>query len=125
MSDIDVSGVDTVLQGLDAYVADLGVHVRKAADEIAQLLASYAKSHHLWKPKTGATDASILGTVVDGDDIIEIYLSAGMDYDVFLELARDGKWSWLWPAVEANVDKIRAILLKRLGSFGGGSLEEI
>jgi hypothetical protein len=113
----EVNGIDTVVGNLEIFAESLRQRAWEAADEIGFLLESYAKGDHPWKPETGATDASTRHDVVDaGGDIIEIYLSAGMDYDVFLELARGGKWAWLWPSVEANKDNIQKILVKRLGN---------
>ena len=85
--------------------------VAVAMGEIAALLESYAKANHPWKDDTGATATSIRGFISEVTPItITATLSAGMEYDVFLELARDGKWAWLWPAIEANMDTIKAKL---------------
>jgi hypothetical protein len=117
MSDLgQLEGMSVVLEHLDAYVEGLHASALAAAEEIGDLLANYAKSHHAWKPRTGATDASTTSAVIDGNDVIDIYLAAGMDYDVFLELARDGKWAWLFPAIEANKERIMQILVARLGN---------
>jgi hypothetical protein len=80
-------------------------------EEIADHLAEYAKSNHPWESETGATEGSVRGFVEEaGPGVITAVISAGGGYDAFLELARSGKWSWLWPAVEANKDYIRAKL---------------
>lgn len=127
MSDFGaIEGLAVVLNHLEAYAEGLEARALAAAGEIAAVLESYAKGHHAWKPRTGATDASTKGTVVAGGDIVDIYLSAGMNYDVFLELAREGKWAWLWPAIEANKARILRILVKHLGNgsaAGGGEGE--
>ena len=123
MSDFgQIEGMAVVLNHLDVFADGLRDRAMSAAGEIATLLESYAKTHHKWMPKTGATDVSTTGTVIDGGEVIDIYLSAGMDYDVFLELARSGKWAWLYPAIDANRDRILRILTKHLGnaSAGGG-----
>lgn len=120
MSDLgQVEGLAVVLNHLDLFAEGLKANAILAAGEIAALLESYAKSHHLWKPQTGATDVSTAGRVIDGGEVIDIYLTAGMDYDVFLELAKSGKWAWLWPAIDANRERILKILVRRLG---GGSI---
>ena len=105
-----ITGLDNVLRRLDIAAAGMRANALAAAQEIAALLETYAKQNHPWTPDTGATDASTRGTVIDAGDIITIVLSAGMDYDKFLELARGGKWAWLWPAVTDNADAIRDIL---------------
>lgn len=111
-----VKGLDILLGNLDKRERTWEQGIEDAADEIAHLLESYAKSNHLWKPKTGNTDTSTKGSVAElTNEYALIVLSAGMDYDVFLELARAGKWSWLWPAIEANPKRIMQILVKHLG----------
>ncbi len=116
MSDLGrLEGLAVVFDHLDAYVEGLRENALIAAGEIAAVLEAYAKREHPWTTRSGATAASILGTVIEGQDVIDIYLSAGMDYDVFLELAHSGRWAWLWPAIEANKELIRTILVRRLG----------
>lgn len=81
---------------------------RRAMEEIAAILEGYAKTHHDWIPRTGDTDVSTRGFINEvTPKMISVALTAGMDYDVFLELAHEGKWAWLWPAVEENLDLIK------------------
>jgi hypothetical protein len=95
-----------------------------AMGEIASLLGSYARAHHPWTPQTGNTDTSTRAAIVKADETeIVVALTAGMDYDVFLELAREGRWSWLWPAMLDNQERILQILIKR-GVEGMASIRE-
>ncbi len=111
----EVTGVDVVMRGLDAWAKGTRAAAVAAATEIAAMLETYAKGHHPWKPDTGQTDATTKGTVVDAQsDLIVIILSAGTEWSKFLELARAGKFAWLWPAVIENQERIRAILKKHL-----------
>jgi hypothetical protein len=104
-----LKGLDEVERNLEKWYHD-GI-MRKAAqvmEEIAAILEGYAKTHHEWHPDTGATDVSTRGFIAEvTPKMITAVLSAGMSYDVFLELARDGKWAWLWPAIEENMDLIK------------------
>src|SRR5690349_16103863 len=114
MSDAAISGLDTVTAGLEAVIEALRANVVTAAEEIAALLEAYAKANHPWKSETGATEASIRGVVVEAsEELIVVVLSAGTSAAEFLELARAGRWAWLWPAVTANADAIRDILRRR------------
>ena len=108
---MSVRGIDVVQRNIDLWWQGKRRKLATAMEEIAAILENYAKSHHEWKPETGATDVSTVGQISRVlPEMIEVTLSAGMEYDVFLELAREGKWAWLWPAVEANTDEIRRIL---------------
>lgn len=112
-----VQGLNEAQRKLELYASGLKSQANLAAQEIATLLEGYAKAHHPWTPRTGATTVSIRGTVVEAsEEIIRVVLSAGMDYDIYLELFHEGRWAWLWPAITANIDTIRAILRKRLGA---------
>lgn len=111
-----VNGLEILLGNLDKMQRTWEDGIADAADEIAHLLAAYAKANHPWKPRTGNTDNSTTGTIATiTKEYALIVLSAGMEYDVFLELARQGKWSWLWPAVEANEKRIMEIVARHLG----------
>lgn len=86
-----------------------------AAQRIAARLEQHAKEHHKWQRDTGMTDATTRGEIAEATrDHILIALSAGMDYDVFLELAKEGKWAWLWPTMVEMEGEIMQILRKEL-----------
>lgn len=111
-----ITGLSVVQRRFDFYVNGLRDGAREAAEAIAELLANYAKTHHDWQPRTSNTDNSTKGTVVEvQDEVIRIVLSAGMDYDTFLEMSRAGKWAWLFPAVVECEPQIRQILISKLG----------
>ncbi len=104
-------GLDHVQRNLDLYYQGALRKAVVAMEEIAALLEGYAKANHPWQPRTGATDVSTRGFISEATPlVITATLSAGMEYDVFLELARDGRWAWLWPAIEANLETIKAKL---------------
>lgn len=136
-----VTGVSTVLQNLDAWADSMRARRKRAGEKIAILLAAYAQAHHGTRPRparwidpghgrrvfrpagtgwgdvTGATQQSTKATI--SRDIVaftEVALFAGMEYDVFLELARNGRWAWLWPALIDNKDKIVDILETELNT---------
>ncbi|MCE5199800.1 hypothetical protein LLG39_12585 [bacterium] len=105
-------GLDQVQRNLDKWYSD-GI-LKRAAEvmaEIAAMLEGYAKSHHDYQDQTANTTNSTRGFIAEATPkVITTVLTAGMAYDVFLELARNGKWAWIWPAVEENLDEIKAKL---------------
>lgn len=116
-----MTGTAGVVANLAAYLVAARAAYLAAAAEIAELLKAYALENHPWQNRTGDTEASIDAQIVDVTDLeIIIAVAAGMDYDVFLELAHGGNWAWLWPAVMANQDEILAIVAKHgiAGSIG-------
>ena len=106
-----VTGLADIEDGFERYLQETFRRCALACADIARLLQNYAIANHPWQNQTWATTLTTLGSWEQvADAVFEIALSAGMAYDVFLELARDGRWAWLWPAVEANQREIMATL---------------
>lgn len=102
-------------RALDDLEREIHRRTVAAGDEIGHMLANYAKTHHPWTPRTGATDVSTQGGVYEQTrEYVRVVLSAGMSYNVFLELARSGEWAWLYPTVQANQQNIMRILERHL-----------
>ncbi len=116
-----VTGTKEVQAKLEATLAAMLVKLKGAAVEICDLLKSVGVQNHPWQNRTGDTEASIDSQVVEeAVDHLVLALSAGMPYDVFVELARDGQWAWLWPAIQANQGAIMDILVRH-GAVSGVS----
>lgn len=112
---MSVGGFREVERALDDLEKEIHRRTGRAGDEIGHYLANYAKTHHLWTPRTGLTDVSTQGGVYkETREYVQVVLSAGMSYNVFLELAMQGRWSWLRPAVEASQQQIMSILERHL-----------
>lgn len=106
-----ITGLDEVQRNLEKWQLEVLERARRVMEEITIHLAEYAKSNHPWEGETGGTEASVRGFVEEaGPGVITAVVTAGAGYNAFLELARSGKWAWLWPAVEANEDYIKAKL---------------
>jgi hypothetical protein len=101
------SGIEQVLANLDADVQRKMKLAVDAMETVCQLLQNYAKSEHTYTDRTANTTNSIRGFVAEiTPDVIRGVLSAGMEYDVFLELARDGKWAFLLPTITKHQTEI-------------------
>lgn len=110
-----VGGFREVEKALDDLEREIHRRTVRAGDEIGHYLANYAKTHHLWTPRTGATDVSTVGGVYEETrEYVRVVLSAGMSYDVWLEILNSGRWAWLRPAVEASQGQIMRILERHL-----------
>ena len=101
--------------GLAEITHRIQQNAETAMAEVMAALEGWAKSEHSYTDRTGNTTTSIKGEVAEVSALlVRGVLSAGMDYDVFLELARDGRWAFLWPVIERHRDDILAIIEARM-----------
>lgn len=116
-----VTGLDQVQRNLEKLAAREMGGIVAAFRELQTILVKYADTNHPWQNETGMTVATTRADIVKADlEEIVLSLSAGMDYDVFLELARDGKWAWLLNALVANEDVILQVFVRNCGLAGLG-----
>lgn len=134
---ITIVGLDVVETTLAQTLEYWEIQRDRAAAEIAQFLEQYAKTHHNTTPRkaayvypspgvrrfrpagigwgdiTGRTQQTTYGRITDrAATFVTVALSAGMDYDVFLELLHQGRWAWIWNAVADGRDVIMGIIRK-------------
>lgn len=106
---------DAVQLRLSAVAAQLQHNAETAMAEVMAALEGWAKSEHIYTDRTGNNTNSIKGEVAEASaEIVRGVLSAGMEYSVFLELARDGRWAFLWPTIERHKDDILALIAARM-----------
>ncbi len=126
-----------MVANLARYEIEQRMRLRLACEEVAQLLERYAITHHEWQVRTQGTNLTTRGSWDElADDLYEVVLSAGMDYDVYLELAgpnrgdyaehlgslphnslgsySGGKYAWLWPTIAANQKAIIETFVRHL-----------
>ena len=112
---MDVTGTDAVQLRLAEVAKQIQEKANTAMEEVMAALEGWAKSEHSYTDRTGNTSVSIQGQVEEASALlVRGVLSAGMDYDVYLELARDGKWAFLWPTIERHKDDIERLIADRM-----------
>ena len=110
-----VTGMEEAQRKLVEVALLLQERAKVAVEEVMAALEGWAKSEHLYTDRTANTTVSIKGQVAEASALlVRGVLSAGMDYDVYLELARDGKWAFLWPTIEKHKDDIRKMIESRM-----------
>jgi hypothetical protein len=73
----------------------------------AGTMEGYAKSHAPWTDRTGHARQSLHGGVdVQGDQQV-LYLSHGVEYGIWLELAHGGNYAIVRPTVDAHLSRIK------------------
>lgn len=114
---VQVTGLKACIDALDITVNAMKEQAVSAGEEIADVLKAYAKANHPWKNDTGETEATTDAQVVKATkELVVIALFTGTDYSQFLELAKGGKYAWLFPAILANEGQIMQILARHVGS---------
>jgi hypothetical protein len=109
-------GVDQVLAGFEGYIKQQTERCVVAMEQVTTALEGWAKAEHSYTDRTSNTTNSIRGFVAEATpQMVRGVLSAGMEYDVFLELARGGKWAFLLPVLERHKGDIEKIIVSALG----------
>lgn len=106
-----VTGGDDLIAALEAWAATMIDLAEIAMQKVMASLEGWAKDEHPWQNKSGDLQASIEGKVTEiAPTVITGVLSASTDYAVFVELARDGAWGWLWDvAIRHKADILQII----------------
>lgn len=83
-----------------------------------ELIAYYARTEHLYTRRSGNTEMTTEGGLYEAtaQKVVGV-VSAGMSYDKWLSLIRNGQWSFLWPAMLNHKEEILQIIVD------AGSLE--
>lgn len=70
-------------------------------------LEGYAKTRAPWTDRTGHARQGLHGGVDVRDDAFTLYLSHGVEYGIWLELAHGGNYAIVRPTVDAHLPRIR------------------
>lgn len=111
-----VTGLPELLANLSAVEQKVTLGRVRAAEEIAALLESWAKTNAPFTDQTGNLRNSIKGEIESvSADMVTIILSAGMEYAPYVELRWEGRFAYLLPAIEANREKMAEIVARHCG----------
>lgn len=70
-------------------------------------LEEYAKLNAPWSDRTSHARQSLHGGVDTDDDRFVLYLSHGVEYGIWLELAHGGNYAIVRPTADAHLSRIR------------------
>ena len=77
----------------------------------AGTMEGYAKSHAPWTDRTGHARQSLHGGVDVRDDQLVLYLSHGVEYGIWLELAHGGNYAIVRPTADTHLPRIRRTVI--------------
>lgn len=110
-----LEGMEQIQANLKRFETEMLQRAAAAANEIADLLVTWAKPNAPFKDQSGNLRQSITGTWEQIQrDVFRVILSAHMSYAGFVELLHGGRYAYLWPAVMENETRILQIWRDRL-----------
>lgn len=108
---IEWTGLEEMKRHMDAYADKVLEAVHAVASYWQPVIESYAKDHANWTDRTGNARQSLHSFVQDvSNDAVELYLSHGRDYGIWLEVRWSGKYAIIWPTLSAHLPQIHAML---------------
>lgn len=114
--DVQWEGIDAMIAALTDYQNKVLGAIGAVADYIAPIMETFAKQNASWTDRTGNARQSLHGFVEEvSKEIIDIYLSHGMDYGIYLETRFQGRFAIIYPTLEAHFAQIMQMLQ---GIFG-------
>lgn len=119
-------GIGDILTSFDRFAGGVHSGVETCIKVVVAALEGWAKAEHTYKDSATANlTNSIKGLVGEVSPTQATgYLTATMEYAIFVELARNGKWAFLWPVIERHRADILKIIEGQLGgsATGGGGI---
>lgn len=104
-------GADEVVQNMNDYERKVMGAVEKVAKYFEPIIETAAKENAPWMDRTANARQSLHAyTERLSRDVVRLYLSHGVEYGVYLEIAHGGVYAIIWPTLEEHIPKIRAML---------------
>lgn len=102
-----MQGLDRVFKNMDRWVERKRAASLALAQHWAAQLEGEMKLNAPWKDRTGNARAGLKGSAEVDDKGVVIRLAHSVDYGVYLELARDGRYAILKPTRNARAQEVR------------------
>lgn len=90
------------LRGLSETDLRMKAAVEAYVKSAAKKVESEAKKNAPWTDRTSNARNSIKAEAVWKGNKMVLELSGNMDYSIWLEVAREGKYAILWPTIQSN-----------------------
>lgn len=113
---IEWSGDDGIRLKMDEYRGKVNQAVKAVADYFAPVIEQYAKDNARWTDRTANARQSLHAFVeVLAEDVVALYLSHGVEYGIYLELANQGRYAIILPTLQAHYSQISQMLRSIFG----------
>ena len=95
-----MSGLPGVLGNLNKWAVEKKVGLEGLGRVGATNMTNYARKNKRWQDRTGNARAGLHGSSFwQNPFMLIIFMAHGVEYGIFLELAKDGKYAILEPTV--------------------------
>lgn len=92
---------------VDAQIAAIRDAVRQLVNRYAPEIQAWMMQNAPWQDQSGLARQTLSAEVNDlASDALEIVMSHGMSYGVYLELAHGGRWAIIGPAIDHFAPRI-------------------
>ena len=100
-------------EAVGEYGDKVRVAVQAVAEYFATLIQADARISAPWTDRTGNARSGLFAVAERAaSDVVEVYLSHGhtINYGVYLELSRGGRYAAIMPTLERNLPQLEAML---------------
>ena len=98
--------LEKIFDGIEGMQNKAKTAIRMYAQESAKTVESYAKANRRWTDRTGHARQRLTGYVEEQQDKVIIYVSHGVNYGIYLELAHEKKYAILQESINKNAQEI-------------------
>lgn len=104
-------GREDINRNLMLYTAKVREALLNLAQYFAARMEEYAKTNAPWQDRTANARQSLYAHAFTmAEEAVVIRLGHGVNYGIFLETRWAGKYSVLWPTIQAHLPQIRRML---------------
>ena len=97
-------------QNFNQFAGSIKDIVHALTDAKFNEMVNYAKANAVWTDRTGNARKSIEQVDLSDDNMVRFYLTIGVDYGIWLEVANDGKYRILQPTLTIYEPEIMKML---------------
>ncbi len=101
----------TIGDGAREYISRKRAGLYGLLQNWAGQMEGYSKSHAPWTDRTGHARQSLHGGVDEHSGQYVLYLSHGVEYGIWLELAHGGNYAIVKPTADIHLPRIRQTVL--------------
>lgn len=94
---------------LNLFGKNIKTVIHQMLDTTFEDMVNYAKTNAIWTDRSGNARRSIAKEDLSEGDTVLFYLTIGVDYGIWLEVANDGKYKILQPTMTIYEPKIMAL----------------